>query len=199
MNSRHVSFIFIGLLVLLGLGILFGAYEANKVLESHSATLAGLKAANQAATNERTQLAKDKKDIKQYDELNTIARSVVPQDKDQAEAVREIVNLAAESGINQLGSITFPPSTLGGGKNIKTSAGPTQVTPVKGIAGVYDLQITVQQPDNSQVPYNNFTTFLKKLEQNRRTAQVTSIVVKPNPKSPSLVSFTLVIDEFIKP
>ncbi|HVA10747.1 MAG TPA: hypothetical protein VNG32_01095, partial [Candidatus Dormibacteraeota bacterium] len=152
----------------------------------------------QATNDQKTQLAENKKDIATYADLNTIAKSVVPQDKDQAEAVREIVSLASQSGIPQLSSIFFPPSTLGG-TSVKIGGGLTQVTAVKGIAGVYDLQITITQTDSDAVPYGSFIAFLSKLEQNRRTAQVSSINVQPNQTNPSLVAFTLVIDEFIKP
>lgn len=198
MDSKKVYFGLIAVLALLAAGLLAGAYFANGLLEKESQTLAGLKAGSQESTSKKTQLAKDKKDIATYADLNEIAKSVVPQDKDQAEAVREIVNLAAQSGISKLSSIAFPPSTLGGTK-VKTSKGLTQVTPVKGVRGVYELQITVTQADNDRVPYTSFTTFLSKLEQNRRTAQVSSINVKPDPKAPDRVAFTLVINEYIKP
>ena len=199
MNSKKFFYGLIGVLVLLGLGLLVSVREANMLLEHQSKTLAGLKAQSQAVSKQQVQLAKAKRDIATYSELNNIARSVVPQDKDQAEAVREIVNLAAQSGIPKLSSVAFPPSTLGGAATKKTSSKLTQVTPVKGITGVYDLQITITQANTDLVPYASFTSFLSKLEQNRRTAQVSSITVQPDPKTPSLVAFTLVIDEFIKP
>ena len=82
---------------------------------------------------------------------------------------------------------------------MKTPKGITQLTPVKGVAGVYSLQITITQAPKEPVSYNNFLTFLSKLEQNRRTAQVSSISVQPDSARPDLVSFTLVIDEYIKP
>lgn len=195
MNSKRLFFVLVAVLVLLLAGIFLSAREANSLLGQKSKQLAGLKSQDQAATAEKAQLAKDKKDLAQYADLNQIAKTVVPQDKDQAEAVREIVNLASSSGIPKLSAISFPASTLGGSK----SGGLTQVTPVKGIPGVYDLQITVTQANTDLVPYANFTKFLSGLEQNRRTAQVSSITVQPDTKNPGLVSFTLVIDEFIKP
>lgn len=213
MNSKKLYYILIGVLVLCGVGLVFGAREANSLLETQSQKLVGLKASDQATTDQKSQLTQDKKDIANYSDLNSIAKSVVPQDKDQAEAVREIVNLASASGIPQLSSITFPPSTLGAASPTSTSTsaststtkaaspkGITQVTPVKDIPGVYDLQITVAQASGKdEVSYNSFLTFLKKLEQNRRTAEVSSITVQPDAKNPNQVSFTLVIDEFIKP
>jgi|SRR6185437_7185954 len=213
MNSKRLYYILIVVLVLCGVGLVFGAREANSLLETQSQKLVGLKASDQATSEQKTQLAQDKKDIAAYSDLNTIAKSVVPQDKDQAEAVREIVNLASASGISRLSSITFPPSTLGATTTApagsSTSAattkslspkGITQVTPVKDIPGVYDLQITVSQSTGKdEVSYSDFITFLQKLEQNRRTAEVSSITVQPDSKDPSQVAFTLVIDEFIKP
>jgi hypothetical protein len=200
MDAKKAHYGLIALLVLLFAGLLFSADEANAMLTAKSHELTDLKAKKQAAEAGKLQLVKDKKDITKYDSLNTIAKSVVPQDKDQAEAVREIVNLAGKSGIPQLSSITFPASTLGVvTKGKKTSGGVTQVTPVKSISGVEDLQITITQDNTAEVPYANFIKFLSRLEQNRRTAVVSSITVQPDQKSPGQVSFTLVIDEFIKP
>lgn len=196
MDSKKLYYSLIGLLVLLSLGMLFSAHVANNVLTKSSNTLVELKADSKVAEQQKTQLAQNKKDIAKYQDLNVIAQTVVPQDKDQARAVREIVNLAAQSGIPKLGSIAFPASTLGAGK---TPKGLTQVTPVKGIGGVYNLEITITQASTNAVPYSNFIAFLSKLEQNRRTAQVSSITVQPSPENPNLVAFTLVINEYIKP
>jgi len=198
MNSKKLYFGLVVLLVLLGASILAAANEANNLLESKSRTLVSLRSSVQATNSLKTQLAENKKDIATYADLNTIAKSVVPQDKDQAEAVREIVSLASQSGIPQLSSISFPPSTLGG-TSVKIGGGLTQVTAVKGIPRVYDLQITITQTSSDAVPYNSFIAFLARIEQNRRTAQVSSINVQPDQTNPSLVAFTLVIDEFIKP
>lgn len=195
MNSKHLYFGFVGLVLLLGVGLLASARVANIALEHQSKTLGDLKAQRQALEEQQTQLVQDKKDIAAYSDLNTIAKSVVPQDKDQAEAVREIVGLAAQSGIAKLSAITFPPSTLGGTSTKRL----TQVTPVKGIGGVYELPITVTQGNDNLVPYSNFVAFLSKVEQNRRTAEVSSISIQPDQTNTGMIAFTLVIDEFIKP
>lgn len=211
MNSKKLFYILIGVLVLSGVGLVYSAKEANSLLEQQSHKLVALKASDQATSVQKEQLAQDKKDIATYEDLNTIAKSVVPQDKDQAEAVQQIVNLANDSGISRLSSITFPASTLGAttptaatpapaGTATAKPSGITQVTPVKDIPGVFDLQITVEQATGKdEVSYGSFLTFLQKLEQNRRTAEVSSITVQPDPKNAGQVSFTLVIDEFIKP
>lgn len=199
MNSKKLYYVLISLLIILGVGLVLGAREANNILGGQSNKLVALKASDLATNEQETQLAQDKKDIAKYSDLNTIAKSVVPQDKNQALAVREIADLAAASGIPQLSSVAFAPSTLGTATTVKTPAGLTQVTPVKTIPGVYDLRITVTQSSTAEVSFNNFITFLQKIEQNRRTAEVTSINITPDQKTPDKISFTLVIDEFIKP
>jgi hypothetical protein len=198
MNARKLNTIMMGVLTLVGIGLLGSAYWANSMLGSKSDELVKLKAAKEAAAQQESKLVQAKQDIQRYGELNEIAKSVVPQDKDQAKTVNEIVNLANQSGISRLSSVAFPPSTLGGAK-LKTSKGITQVTPVKGMAGVYTLQITITQASADPVPYSSFIDFLSRLERNRRTAQVSSINVQPDSERPDMVSFTLVIDEFIKP
>jgi hypothetical protein len=199
MNSKKLSAILTGLLALLGVSLLGSVYLANSQLSGKSEELVTLKASKEAIAKQQDQLVKSKKDIEKYGELNEIARVVVPQDKDQAKTVSEIVNLASQSGIPRLSSVAFPPSTLGGTTQVKTPAGLTQVVPIKGMPGVYLLQITITQSVNEPVPYDSFINFLSRVERNRRTAQVSSINVQPDSRRPDMVSFTLVIDEYIKP
>ncbi|MEO6513639.1 MAG: hypothetical protein ABIR37_03040 [Candidatus Saccharimonadales bacterium] len=209
MSSKKLYFVLLGLILLLGIGTIAGAYETDQLLQQRSNLLVEQKAASVASENQQTQLAKNKKDITKYKDLNTIAKTIVPQDKDQAQAVLEIVRLAQQSNIPRLSSVTFPTSTLGAkpltGATATTTPVPTannkltQLIPVKGITGVYDLQITIQQSENAAVPYSTFIAFLQNLEQNRRTAQVSNISVTPSSKNPNLVAFTLIIDEYIKP
>jgi len=199
-KAKQLYFVLSTALILL-LGGFFGvAYGANKLMGAQADKLAKLRGDSAALDALQTSLVKNKRDITKYSDLNTIAETVVPQDKDQAEAVREIVNLATQSGIAKLSSITFPTSTLGASiVTPTTNQNLTQLTPVKGMPGVYELQITVTLTAADEVPYSQFITFLSKLEQNRRTAQVSTISVVPDPLSPNKVSFTLGINEFIKP
>lgn len=209
MSSKRLYFILLAAIFLLGAATLGVVYEADQLLQQRSNVLVEQKAASIAADNQQAQLSKNKKDITKYKELNSIAKTIVPQDKDQAEAVLEIVRLAQQSNIPRLSSVTFPTSTLGakplagartpGTPAPSTNTKLTQLIPVKNIPGVYDLQITVQQSDAAAIPYSTFITFLQNLEQNRRTAQVSNISIIPNSKNPNLVAFTLTIDEYIKP
>ncbi len=200
MKAKQLYFVLLTIFILLLIGLFGVAYGANKIMSGQATKLSKLRADGDVLDTLQTTLAKNKQDINKYGELNTIAESIVPQDKDQAEAVRQIVNLASQSGIGKLSSITFPTSTLGSALP-GTAANPnlTQLTPVVGITGVYGLQITVTQTTTDEVPYGQFTTFLSKLEQNRRTAQVSSITVQPDATNPNKVAFTLIINEYIKP
>jgi Tfp pilus assembly protein PilO len=213
MSSKRLHLIFVAVIGLLFLSLIVGTYQANKLLAAKGKTLTSLKAKSQALTEEQANLAKAKQDITKYTELYNITKSIVPEDKSQAEAVREIVNLADANNIS-LGSITFPASTLGGAaSNSANTTAPTssatntssaanslsQMKPVKGIPGVYELPITVQSNSDEPTRYSQLSGFLAALEKNRRTAQVNSIVIQPNEDNPNFLDFTLIINEYIKP
>jgi hypothetical protein len=218
MNSKRTYYLMLGLIGLLVIGLLAGAYETNTLLGSQAVSLTMLKAKTKALDKEQVNLKTAKQQIAANSDFNGVAASIVPQDKDQAEAVRESVSIASKNGIS-LGSITFPASTLGN----STASGPTaasgtgatakpftnpgtatnsalsQLLPVKNIPGVYDLQITVAGDPHSAVPYAEFVSFLADLEHNRRTAQVSAITLTPDLKDPSALTFSLTLDEYIKP
>lgn len=212
MSTKRVYFVMLGLVGLLFVGMLAGTFEVNSLLEAKAKTLVDLKLQSQVVTSQQTGLQRAKKQIAQYASFEETAKSIVPQDKDQAEAVREITKIATDSGIKRLSSVTFPLSTLGGPAGATSTTGTTapsansskknaltQLLPVKGMNGVYSLQITIQQTSEAAISYSQFLTFLDKLEQNRRTAQVTSIILQPDSTNPNMVAFTLTINEFIKP
>lgn len=198
MSSKSLFYILLALVIVLGVGVVGVGYGANKVLEQKSASLSKLKAESQVTSQLQTALKKDKADIAKYSELNSIAKAIVPQDKDQSETVREIVNIASQSGIAQLSSITFPASELG--NKIKTQTGGlSQVTPVTGISGVYLLPITISVDTSNEISYSQFITFLRNLENNRRTSQISDIAIKPDQQNTNRLSFSLVVNEYIKP
>jgi hypothetical protein len=204
---------YLGMLIIVALllvGLVGVTYEVNSVLATRANKLVGLKAKDQALSAEQTSLTRAKKDISKYSALAQIAKSVVPQDKDQAQAVREIVNIAGSSGLS-LASIAFPASTLGstqagvqpsGSSASSTSSAATalsQLKAVSGIPGVYELDITIASDPNKPVPFNQFIGFLQGLEQNRRTSQVSAISINPDAQNNALLSFTLTLQEYIKP
>jgi hypothetical protein len=217
MTAKRAYLVLLGVLGLLFVGLIAGTYGANQLLTSHATQLISLKAQDQALSQEQLSLVNAENDVKKYSSLNEIATAVVPQDKDQAEAVREIVNLAATNNV-KLASITFPASTLGNGTtgvstqgavaptaasagtNVNSVANATsQLQAVPDIPGVYDLQITVTGDPNQPVQYESFINFLSALEHDRRTAQISTITLQPDSKTPSLLTFDLTLNEYIKP
>jgi len=205
MTSKKLAIILASAVGLVCLLILGGAYEINTLLQSRSQALSVLKSTSASLNDKQLQALRNKQDLKTYADLNTIAQSIVPQDKSSDVVVRQIINLAQASGIGSLkGGITLPSSTLGGtGTSSPTADNPnsstnslTQLSKVPGLSGVYDLPITVQQ--NDPVRYSAFLTFLSKLQQNRRTASISSVNVQPSTAG-NTVTFSLTIDEYIKP
>ena len=200
-----------GLTIFSVLSIFGLLYFGNGILAKQSAKLTENKANNQVLEKQELALIKAKHDIEKYKNLEEVTQKIVPSDKDQARATREIVALAQDSGF-KIKTITFPASNLG------TKVAPTknqdsaqstpqepapnpisQAKPVKDIKGVYSLEANVI-PEGS-VNYYQFINFLSKLEKNRRTAQVTSIKIDPKASSKDnpLLTFTLTLNIFLKP
>jgi hypothetical protein len=220
MTSKNVYRVLLGVVVLLLVALPASAYKIDGLLASRSQVK--LKAKSAALDQEQISFEIAKQNIKQYAGLEKIAKTIVPQDKNQAEAVREIVNIAAKNGVD-IGSIAFPPSTLGGssvssGPGVSSSSSAqsassassstantnsaqnklSQLTVVSGIPGVYQLPITVTGNSKNPILYSQLINFLSDLEHNRRTAQVNSINISPVGDGRYL-TFDIVLNEYIKP
>jgi len=209
MNAKRVFWLMSGLVAILSGLAITGVVIGNVFLQKQSAKLFELKLQNSVLDEEQASLVQANKDVEKYAELEKIAKTIVPQDKDQANAVREIVSLADSSGVT-LKSVTFPTSTLGqaavvtpstGGTTPKASQTPTltQVKAVDGIPGVFSMEISISSDDTKPISYRAFLDFLTKLEQNRRTAQVSTISIQPNTKALDSLSFNITVNVYIKP
>ena len=196
MNAKRLFFVLLASLGLMLFGIGAATYAISNMLTSRSTQLASSKASVEQLSSQQNSIAKSKQDIAEYAELESIAKTIVPQDKDQAEAVRQIVKIASASGVT-LTSITFPSSDLGNAKG--GSSNLSQLVPVENIAGVYDLQISLGNNASNPVTFNQLNNFLRGLENNRRTAIVGSINIQPQQDNPNQIVFTLIINTFIKP
>lgn len=201
MTAKKTFYIMIASLVvsviLLGSVVFIG----NLKLKSETDDLVDLKATNQTLETQQTNLITAQRNLEKYSDLEEITQDIVPQDKDQARAVREIVTLAEQSGFG-LESITFPQSNLGSSSSSDKKKSSTdtisQALPVQGIKGVYSLEAVITPKGN--IPYSQFLDFLSKLENNRRTAQVTSVRIEPSTDGNSeFISFTLNVNLFLKP
>lgn len=212
MISKKVFFVMVGVLGLMGALVVVTVVLGDIFLHKQSNKLVGLKLDNEVIETQQTALSQAKKDIQKYSELESIAKQIVPQDKDQARATREIVSLANQAGV-KIASIGFPASTLG--QTAPKTAAPangttatpapaanapvTQVKPVEGIKDLYQLDIIVTSDTTSPASYSKLIDFLSRLEQNRRTAQVSQISVQPDAQNRSALNFSLTITLYIKP
>jgi len=194
LNAKHLYFMLSGVIVIAVLALGACVYLATGFLKEKSKDVRDARLLTMVLERRQSGLRKAKNDIEKYKHLAEIAKSIVPQDKDQAQTVREISNLAAANNV-KLGSISFPSSSLGAAK----STSDAQLKSVKSIPGTFVLNITVRSDSKTPAAYTNFLSFLKALEQNRRTALVTGISLTPDQKTPSKIQFSLTIDEYIKP
>lgn len=220
MNSKRLRLILLGSIAVLVLAFAITYVLGTSMLVKKSQKMVGLKAESKALEGQLESLAKAKKEVQQYGYFKDVAKTVIPNDKDQAQAVVDIVKVANESGI-ALQSITFPVSNLGGATSSAPAAttapsptpaagsaptGISQAKPVAGIAGLYSLELTItpdtntQLPQDKQVTYSKMLDFLKRIERNRRTAQITKVDIQlQNIDDIELINFSLVINIFIKP
>lgn len=198
MSSKRV---FMGLLTLsvsMTVGVAIVLTACVTMLRSNSQKLVTVKLDSRVLEEKQSSLKIAQAAVTKYRELDTIARAVVPQDKDQANSVRSISAIADQLGIS-LSAISFPPSTLGQSTLKNKTGSITQVSPVPGLKGVYEMDITVQQDTTKPVSFGKFLEFLSKLEANRRTAQVSSITITPSTTDRSAVTFNVVLSTYIKP
>lgn len=215
MNSKRAYLLMLAVVGVLIIVILGGAYESKGVLSKKSSQLVQLKANLQGYQMQQTGLTQAKKQLTAFDSLYRIAKAVVPENKNQAETVLQIVKLAANNSIS-LGSVSFPTSSLGNSNGVAATApkptlgGPTksvtignpnlsQLAPVTGSTGVYVLQITVASDSTQPASYNQLISFLSDLEHNRLTAEVTSVNIVPDTTLVNRFSFTLSLNSYIKP
>jgi len=183
-----------GLLVAAAFGLTYGA---NKLFARQGQTLEDAKINYEVAQNREDALQRAEANIAKYEQLNIIAQGVLPQEKDQALTVREIVAIARQHGVS-LGSVTFPDSKLGVPTKSKANAATeSQLAPVKGISGLYVMEIKVASSGVTR--YDNFLRFINALQSNRRTANITSISATPSEVNRNLVSFNLSINAYIRP
>lgn len=214
MNAKRLYLLLIGALALTLIGLAGATYGISQAMQKQSVDLAADKANVESLSNQQTGLAKAKQDVKRYASLEQITKAIVPQDKDQAQTVLELTKIANANNIN-LTAISFPSSNLGaasvssGAATSSTSSSAaaaakattslSQLTPVKGLAGVYNLQITIGNNTGNTVTFSQLESFLHDLENNRRTAAVGSLDIKPQAGKADSLVFTLVINTYIKP
>lgn len=213
MNVKKFRLILLGIFTLAIVAFAGIAILGLNILSNKSSQMVELKLKNKTAESQLSNLEISKKDIEKYSYFKDVAKSVIPEDKDQAQAVLEIFQLAQAAGIG-IQSITFPSSNLGARSTLPADSATTtpsaaaskaisQAVPVSGIPGLYSVQLTIsplsgsQLPPSQQITYAKMLDFLSRIENNRRTAQITQVNIQPASGGQQL-NFSLTINIFIK-
>lgn len=211
MNSKRMFYVMAAVTSLVAILVIGSLVLGSKLLGKQSDKLVALKLENRVLDEQDQAIVQANKDIEKYKDLLAVSKAIVPQDKDQAKTIREIVIIAQANGVN-LQSFTFNTSSLGqivpkavvtpGSEGTTTPVAPTvsvpsQAEPVLGLAGVYSVPIIMES--GQRCSYSQLISFLAQLEQKRRTAQVTEITLKPDPNNPNFLDFSLKLNIFVKP
>lgn len=212
MNPKQKLYVLQGLLAL-GVVVFFVITVLGlSTLSSKSQSLSALRLQSHVIDNQLASLTQAKAEVSKYSYFKEISKSVIPSDKDQAQAVVDIFKLADESGIS-LQNLAFPASTLGlsGSTSTTTTSSVssatsalTQAKPVTGIPGLYSIELIITPETGNQVAagklvtYDKLLDFLSRIEHNQRTAQIASVNIEPISASNN-INFTLTINIFIKP
>ena len=211
-SARQLRFLLLGLLGIAVIVFVATAVLGLSNLSRKSVQLVGLKLKSKTLDAQLTSLGVAKKQVEQYSYFNEVAKTVLPSDKDQAKTVLTIFKLASEAKIG-IASITFPTSNLGIASGSASATGSSssaisQAKRVEGINGLYSLQLTIVPetgqivPEDRVVTYPKFLDFLKRIERDRRTAQITQVSIQPelNTSGPTkTINFTLVVNIFMRP
>lgn len=217
LDNKKLRMVLLGLVafaVILFISVLVGGLS---LLSTKSKQVVNQKLEEEKLKAQLSSLSVAKVEVEKYSYFSDVAKTVIPNDKDQAQAVLDIFKMADEAGIS-IQNITFPDSTLGAASSSAPSgtnasgASPktalSQAKAVEGIPGLYSLELTItpesspELPASKQITYRKLIEFLQKLENNRRTAQITELVVQPlgNESGPTpYINFTLKVNIFIKP
>lgn len=215
MDSKRLRLILMGMLAASALLFLVIYFVGASALQSKSKQVVDLKLKSHTTDSQLANFTIAKGEVEKYGYFKQVAKTVIPNDKDQAQAVLDIFQLANESGIS-IQSITFPASTLGAkstptaknAQNATSQSVLSQAKPVDGISGLYSIELTVSPgidaslSADKKATYPKLLGFLNRIEHNRRTAQVTQVSVQPSGTdagSSEFINFSLTINIFIKP
>lgn len=208
MTAKRLYFILLASMGLLVVGAGAMVYFGYNFMSKSSDSLVNAKLENIAIEEQEINYAKARKDLEKYEDLGVLLRDVLPKEKDQALAVRELYNIGDETNIS-VDSIQFPASSLGqkpattaGGTTPTTTTNSTvtQAKAVEGLSGVLgiDVELTLKPKSGTSIPYDNMIQFLQKVELNRRSMQIKKITVTPDAKNGGL-TFNITLTIFVKP
>lgn len=203
MTAKKVYFMMIGLLALSIIGAAAMLYFGNSLMHKNANKLVSAKLNNVSADTEEQAYLQDRKDLEKYSSLNATIQKILPKTKDQAQAVKELYQIGAETGI-VIDKIQFPASTLGQSITATTAGAAasavTQALPVTGMPGVLgiDIDIGLLPASGKSISYDSMIKFLQKVEANRRSMQIKNISVQADTQNGG-ITFNATLTIFVKP
>ncbi len=211
MSTKRKTLILRSLLGLCVLLFFVTLFFGLSMLTGKSKTLTKLRLEDSITKAQIDSLTQAKAEVEKYSYYQSIAKAVIPGDKDQAQAVVDIFATAEAAGLS-LQNLTFPSSNLGlsGTGGVTSSAVPesksilSQAKPVSDITGLYSIEVvlspenTPQTPANKKPTYAKMVDFLQRIEKNQRTAQIVALNIEPIDGSDQ-IDFSVTLNIFIKP
>lgn len=202
-NAKKMYFILIAVLVLMGVAIMSMLYLSRDYMASSEKELVAAKLEIIKLNATEEVYTENINNLKKYGNMADILKQVVPSEKDQAKAVRELNQIMVENGF-KINTIAFQSSQLNKKTTVVKNPDPavvaapsvSQAKPVKGLQGVMAMDVNVQitSHDESPVTTNQILGMLHQIENNRRNMRVSSINFNAGEES---VSIKLKL--FIKP
>lgn len=200
MSSKQLYWTLLGGCALLAALLIASVFFGTSLLQEKSSELEEAKIEREVVDMQESSLIQAKQDIEKFSELEQLSKRIIPQEKDQARTVRELIAIAKQSGVT-ISTVSFPTSNLGvseaaasdsSGKSIIT-----QAEPVQGLSDLYELDVSIQV--NNPVRFNQLISFLEGLEKNRRTSQVQAVTITPDSNERDNITFNISLAVFLKP
>lgn len=191
-NTHKMLMIMLILLIVIATSALF---VSNFMMQKSANNLVRAKLDNVGYDSEEQTYLQARKDLGEYTALNEIIQKILPQSKDQAQAVSELYKIGDETGI-KTASITFPSSTLGQKSNSNTVTQAKSVDGMPGVLGI-DIAIELEPASGASISYDSMINFLQKVELNRRNMQIKQITVNADTVNGG-VTFNMTLTIFVK-
>lgn len=208
-TPKKIYYLMISLIFITILLIFSSIYLGRQLLLKSQSSLVEAKLYNY--TQEKTEeiFRKNQKLLNENADIAQILSNIVPSEKDQARAVRELNAIAEANNLNVV-SVSFPRSDLltpakttetktdqsSNDKALDQSKSISQAKPIKGMNGVYSIELTteISSKDGQRIPTDQILSLLQNIENNRRNMRIGSINISSNGET---INLKLMI--FIKP
>jgi hypothetical protein len=223
MTAKKLFKVLLGALLAVVAGSILMVWQAKNWLTGRSAVIITSKLDVAELESTYNQGLRARTELLTYNTLLSSVDDILPEDKDQVNALSQIIKISDEVGIT-INTISFPSSELGSAKpvapkavettNDKPSEAPavatptqaiTQAKPVDGLPGIYALQVRLdgitQKGSVNGPTYDQVLSLLRAVERNQRTLQITSLGITPVKDSSGSTTYQVAItlNLFIKP